>query len=145
MAAAKLVSVCRIGGDASELFEPLKQFSNTALSPLLRPGVAVDLDEGAIDERVFEGRIAGQCLEESSNTPFSAQRRNRFHALDHFRQIAPGRNRCARSTRRLHEATIVLARSPRIDLLARKKRGDPSPVGVTRQPCDSRLNAVFQP
>jgi hypothetical protein len=96
--------------------------------------VPVDLHDGAVDERVFEIRLAGQFPEHRVKYPAQGPPAealpNREPLPEALRQIAPGRTRAHDPQHPLERRTIVAAGAPGVAFLARKERRDALPLRV---------------
>jgi hypothetical protein len=98
--------------------------------------VLVDPDDGAVDDRVLEVRIAGQTaenhLEDAIQCPSSETLEDRIPIPESRGQVAPRRAGAGDPQHRFEKAPIILAGAAGVANLAGKQRRNPLPLLVAQ-------------
>ena len=109
----------------------------------------VNLDDRAVDERVFEIGIVRQRgenpLEHALERPSAEALPHRTPLAKGVGQIAPWRPGAHNPQHRFNEPTIVFARPAGVAFLAGQERSNPLPLGVVQQQANQGWPPVFQP
>jgi hypothetical protein len=105
-------------------------------SPFCALSVAVDLDDGGVDYRVFHVGIVGDGIEQSLPDtrlrPVAEAREYAVPVAQRGRQIPPGAAGSGDPQYRLNKSSVVLAAAAGIARLAQTKRLHFRPLGVSQ-------------
>jgi hypothetical protein len=98
----------------------------------------VDADDGAVDGRILEIRVAGQTLEQalddSGLRPATKAPEHSVSGAECLGQIAPGCPSAHHPQHRFQEQPVIRAGTPGITCFARQKRRDTLPLFVLEHP-----------